>query len=32
VHGDVAAFNGEEQIARAGSTVCALRYQGGLIR
>jgi hypothetical protein len=32
VHGDVAAFHGEEQILRAGSTVYALRYQGGLIR
>ena len=32
VNGDVAAFNGEEQILKAGSAVYALRYQGGLMR
>ena len=32
VNGDVADFNGEEQILRAGSRVYALHYQGGLLR
>ena len=32
VHGDVADFNGEEQIVRAGNRIYTLRYQGGLIR
>jgi len=30
--GDLAEFHGEEEIHRAGSSVYALRYQGGLIR
>jgi hypothetical protein len=32
VNGEIADFNGEEQILRAGSRVYALRYQGGLLR